>query len=165
VRPIRIKAVTPHGHQLGTDLFLAGRQISLDFKSVGPVLGGTKYSDYFKGSDWNAWLDGADWTAHFAKEDVDALKVQRDPDPNVPDVTHLPVISIPGSPENVPGMLIKELDFVFPMGLFAIALRFLLRALLVIAGVYTVDPDAVHGEEETDEAQHEQHSKKAPVTS
>jgi hypothetical protein len=51
------------------------------------------------------------------------------------------------------------------MGLFAIALRFLLRALLVIAGVYTVDPDAVHGEEETDEAQHEQHSKKAPVTS
>jgi TRAP-type C4-dicarboxylate transport system permease small subunit len=153
------------GHQLGTDLFLVGRQISLDFKSVGPVLGGTKYSDYLKGADWNAWLDSADWTSHFAKEDVDALKTQRDPDPNVPDVTHLPVISIPGSPENVPGMLIKELDFVFPMGLFAIALRFLLRALLVIAGVYTVDPDAVHGEEEVDESQTEQHSKKAPVTS
>ncbi|MEO7112706.1 MAG: TRAP transporter small permease [Polyangiaceae bacterium] len=153
------------GHELGTDLFLTGRQISLDFKSVGPVLGGTKYSDYLKGADWNAWLDGADWTSHFAKEDVDALKSQRDPDPNVPDVTHLPVISIPGSPENVPGMLIKELDFVFPMGLFAIALRFLLRALLVIAGVYTVDPDAVHGEEEVDESQEEQHSKKAPVTS
>jgi hypothetical protein len=143
------------GHALGTDLFLAERQITLDFKSVGPVLGGTKYSDYLKGEDWNAWLDGADWTSHFAKEDVDNLKVAADP----PGQTHLPIVSIPGSPENVPGMLIKELDFVFPMGLFAIALRFILRALLVIAGVYTVDPDAVHGEEETEEAQNEQHAK------
>ncbi|MEO8876783.1 MAG: TRAP transporter small permease subunit [Polyangiaceae bacterium] len=153
------------GHALGTDLFLAGRQISLDFKSVGPVLGGAKYSDYFKNAEWNSWLDSADWTAHFAKEDVDGLKVQRDPDPNVPDQSHLPIISIPGSPENVPGMLIKELDFVFPLGLFAIALRFVLRALLVIAGVYTVDPDAVHGEEEVEESQDEQHPKKVPVTS
>jgi len=144
------------GHALGTDAFIAGRQISLDFKSLGPVLGGTKYSDYFKVEDWNAWLDTADWSSHFAKEDVEALKVSADP----PGQTHLPVVSIPGSPENVPGMLIKELDFVFPMGLFAIALRFLLRALLVIAGVYTVDPDAVHGEEEVDESQNEQHTKK-----
>jgi hypothetical protein len=61
-------------------------------------------------------------------------------------------------------MLVKELDFVFPMGLFAIALRFLLRALLVIAGVYTVDPDAVHGEEEVDESQDEQHAKAKVAT-
>jgi hypothetical protein len=148
-------------HELGTDAFLIGRQISLDFKSIGPVLSGAKYSEYLKAEDWNAWLDSADWTAHFAKADVDQLKVPADP----PGQTHLPVISIPGSPELVTGMLIKELDFVFPMGLFAIALRFLLRALLVIAGVYTVDPDAVHGEDETEEAQAEQHSKKAPVTS
>ncbi|MGH7281247.1 MAG: TRAP transporter small permease [Polyangiaceae bacterium] len=140
---------------MGTDLFLVGRQISLDFSTLPKVIVGTKYSDYMKGPEWNAWLDAADWTSHFKKEDVDELRVPDDP----PGQTHLPVVSIPGSPENVPGMLIKELDFVFPMGLFAIALRFILRALLVIAGIYKVDPDAVHGEEEIEEAQEEQHSK------
>ena len=144
-------------HALGDDLFLVGRQISLDFKTLPKVIVGTKYSDYMKGPEWNAWLDGGDWTAHFKKEDVDQLRVPDDP----PGQTHLPIVSIPGSPENVPGMLIKELDFVFPMGLFAIALRFILRALLVIAGIYKVDPDAVHGEEEVEEAQEEQHSKRS----
>ncbi|HEX7663727.1 MAG TPA: TRAP transporter small permease, partial [Polyangiaceae bacterium] len=143
-------------HEMGKDLFLVGRQISLDVKTFPKVIVGTRYSDYLQTNEWNTWLDGADWSAHFDKNDVEALKMP----PDQPDQTHLPIVSIPGSPENVPGMLIKVLDFVFPMGLFAIALRFVLRALLVIAGVYKVDPDAVHGEEEVDEAQEEQHSKR-----
>lgn len=144
------------GHAMRNDLFLVGRQISLDVRTLPKVIMGTRYSDYLTAGDWNAWLDGADWGAHFAKDDVEALKMQTDP----PGQTHLPIVSIPGSPENVPGMLVKELDFVFPLGLLAIALRFLLRSLLVIAGVYTVDPDAVHGEEEVDEAQDDQHTKR-----
>lgn len=151
-------------HEMGNDLFLVGRQISLDFKSLPKVIGGTKYSDYLKTNEWNAWLDGTDWTGHFKKEDVDALRLPPDV-PDQPPQSHLPIVSIPGSPENVPGMLIKELDFVFPMGLFAIALRFILRALLVIAGVYTVDPDAVHGEEDVEEKQEEQHSKRGEEVS
>ncbi|MGH7329894.1 MAG: chloride channel protein, partial [Polyangiaceae bacterium] len=42
---------------MGTDLFLVGRQISLDFSTLPKVIVGTKYSDYMKGPEWNAWLD------------------------------------------------------------------------------------------------------------
>ncbi|MDB4993714.1 MAG: uncharacterized protein JWM74_1146, partial [Myxococcaceae bacterium] len=73
------------------------------------------------------------------------------------EATHQPVISIPGSAENVPGLLIKDLNFIFPFGLFMIGMRFLLRCLLAISGHVRVDPDAVHGEEEVDDAQHEKH--------
>ena len=140
--------------EVGKDLFLLGRQVSLDFKSFPKVLVGTKYNEYLGTKEWNAWVDGASWKAHYPEEAVEGLKM---PEMEGEEQTRLPVISIPGAVENVPELLVKDLNFIFPFGLFMIALRFLLRALLAISGHVRVDPDAAHGEGDVEEKQLEQH--------
>ncbi len=127
---------------IGTDLFLFRKQASLDLKSVTVVLGGHNYNEYLKPKEWNEWLRGGGWTDHFAKEDVDGQLM----DESNPELTRLPVINVPGTGENTQGLLIRDLDFVFPFGLLMIALRFLLRCVLAILGLVKVDPDAVHGD-------------------
>ena len=70
---------------MGDDLFLLGRQASLDLESFPRVLVGVPYDKWMKAAEWNAWLDGADWTAHFDKTAVDALHmdpVDADGDPH-----------------------------------------------------------------------------------
>jgi len=141
--------------EIGADLFLLGRQASLDVRSLPRVITGTPYDKWMKADEWNAWLDGADWTAHFEKSAVDALHM----DPAVPGATRMPQITVPGTGEDARGLLIRELNFVFPFGLAVIALKFLLRILLVISGHVRVDPEAelddealVHSHERDDEA-------------
>ena len=41
---------------VGTDLFLFGRQASLDLKTIGVVLGGHDYNNYLKAKEWNGDL-------------------------------------------------------------------------------------------------------------
>jgi hypothetical protein len=94
--------------------------------------------------EWNAWLDGADWTAHFDKTAVDAVRM----DPSQPEATRMPQVPVPGTGESAPGLLVRELDFVFPFGLLIIAFKFLLRILLILSGRIEVDPQAAHAEEE-----------------
>jgi hypothetical protein len=130
--------------EIGRDFFLLGRQVSLDLKTIPKVLGGTKYSDYMKAPEWNAWLKGGAWTEHFKQEDVDALLM----DESQPEVTHMPAVSVPGTGENVVGLLIHTVNLVFPFGLAMIALRFLVRAILAIGGHVRVDPEAAHGDED-----------------
>jgi TRAP-type C4-dicarboxylate transport system permease small subunit len=139
--------VTPPGDKLaevardmGTDLFIIGRQLSLDVHSFPRVLVGQKYNGYLTGREWNAWVDSAAWADHFPQ--VEGLKVT----PERLDATHIPAVSIPGGQE-VRGLLIKDADLVFPFGLLMIALRFLLRAVLAISGHVQVDPDMAHGED------------------
>src|SRR5258708_34815244 len=105
--------------------------------------------------DWNEWFDSEDWTAHLDKNAVDALHM----DPSDPNATRMPQVTEPGTGEDPRGLLIRELNFVFPFGLAAIALKFLLRILLVISGHIEVDPDAelddpelVHAHERDDAA-------------
>jgi hypothetical protein len=131
-------------HKVGADFFLLGRQVSLDWKSVGTVLGGTPYDKWMTAREWNAWLDGADWTAHFDKTAVDAVRM----DPSQPEATRMPQVPVPGTGESAPGLLVRELDFVFPFGLLIIAFKFLLRILLILSGRIEVDPEAAHAEEE-----------------
>lgn len=153
------KAKIAHvGHDMKRDLFLLGRQMSLDTGTLPKVLGGTKYNEYLKPPEWNSWLKGAGWTDYFAKEDVDGQLM----DEAQPDATRLPVINVPGSGEDTNGLLIRDLNMVFPFGLLMIALRFVLRALLAIGGVVKVDPDAQHGGEE---AKAEADAKDAEVAS
>ncbi len=129
-------------HDMRTDLFLAGRQLSLDVRTLPRVVAGTKYDESLTGGQWNTWIEGADWSAHFRPGAVKSLLVppdrQRDP--------HAPAVSIPGG-EEVRGLLIKDADFVLPFGLWMMALRFLLRSLLAVAGHVRVDPDLAHEEE------------------
>jgi TRAP-type C4-dicarboxylate transport system permease small subunit len=141
--------------EMGSDLFLLGRQASLDLRSLPRVLVGTPYDKWMKASDWNAWLDDADWKAHFDKSAVDALHM----DPSAPDATRMPQITVPGTGEDARGLLIRELNFVFPFGLAVLALKFLLRIVLIISGHVRVDPEAelddealVHSHERDDDA-------------
>jgi hypothetical protein len=56
--------------------------------------------------------------------------------------------------EQARGLVIRDLNFVFPFGLAMIALRFILRALLAISGHVRVDPDAAHEEDDV----HDKHA-------
>jgi TRAP-type C4-dicarboxylate transport system permease small subunit len=139
--------------EMGRHMFLAGRQISLDLKSFPKVIAGTKYNEWLRAKEWNEWMSDPSWKEHYPAAAVEALRMDED----LTEATHQPVISIPGSAENVPGLLITDLNFIFPFGLLMIGLRFLLRCLLAISGHVRVDPDAVHGEEDVEDAQIEKH--------
>ncbi len=142
-------------HEMEADLFLLGRQVSLDLKSWPRVLGGAPYDKWMTAAEWNAWMDEADWTAHFEKGAVDALHM----DPSVPAATRMPQITVPGTGEEARGLVIRDLNMVFPFGLAVITVKFLLRILLVLAGYVDLDPEAefddaelVHAHERDDEA-------------
>jgi hypothetical protein len=125
-------------HAVSSDLFVLGRQVSLDVRSIPHVLAGEPYDKWMTAAEWNAWLAGADWSAHFDKAAVDALTM----DPSMPGATRMPQVTSPGTGDEARGLLIRELNFVFPMGLTIIAIKFLLRALLVAAGRIEFDPEA-----------------------
>jgi hypothetical protein len=141
----RVPASTKLGHmahEMRTDLFLVGRQLSLDVRTLPRVVAGTRYNESFTSGEWNAWLQSADWPAHFSADSVTSLVAPADR----PGDPHAPAISIPGGGE-VRGLLIKDADLVFPFGLLMMALRFLLRSLLAVSGHVRVDPDLAHEEE------------------
>jgi TRAP-type C4-dicarboxylate transport system permease small subunit len=143
---------------ISADLFLLGRQASLDVSTLPRVLVGTPYDRWMTAAEWNAWLDGADWDAHFKKSAVDALHMNAPTlrprsggagdVPSAAGATATPQVSAPGTGEQAPGLLIRELNFVFPFGLAVIALKLLVRILLTLAGRVSVDPEAAHEEEE-----------------
>jgi TRAP-type C4-dicarboxylate transport system permease small subunit len=129
---------------LSADLFLFGRQASLDAMSFPRVVGGSPYDKWMTAADWNAWLDGADWTAHFEKSAVDALRM----DPSAPTATRMPQVAVPGTGEQARGLLTREFNLVFPFGLTVIAIKFLIRVLLVLSGHIELHPESELDEED-----------------
>ena len=130
--------------QTQRDLFLSGRQISLDLKTFPKVLVGTPYGGFLTGAEWNAWLHDADWGKHFDLADIKAMEMDEKGDAfRTPAVT-----AVPGAGDRVYQLLVRECNFVFAFGLLVIALRFVLRSLLAIGGWIKVDPNAAHGDEE-----------------
>jgi TRAP-type C4-dicarboxylate transport system permease small subunit len=136
-------------HEFGQDFFLLGRQASLDLSTLPKVIAGTPYDKWLKTGEWNSWLDGADWKAHFDAAAVDALHM----DPATPAATRMPQVAVPGTGEQARGLLVRELDFVFPFGLMVIALKFLLRIALILTGRIKIDLDTAHADEELAHAQ------------
>src|SRR3984957_17269390 len=137
-------------HEVGNDFFLMGRQISLDMKSLPRVLVGTKYDGWMKASEWNAWLKDGNWGAHFKQDDVNNLLLPADQ----PDALRSPAVNVPGGMEQARGLVIRDLNFVFPFGLAMIALRFILRALLAVSGHVRAAPDAAPEEDDV----HDKHA-------
>jgi len=133
--------------EMRSDFFLLGRQMSLDCKSLPKVIAGTPYDKWMTADEWNGWLESANWTAHFDKAAVDALHMAP-PDPTAPALYRMPQVAVPGTGEEARGLLVRELTLVFPMGLAVLMVKFLLRALLVLAGRVPVDPEASHEEED-----------------
>ncbi len=110
-----------------SDFFLLGRQLSLDAKTLPEVLAGHPYDKWMTAAEWNAWLEGADWTAHFDEAAVGALRM----DASSPNALRMPQVAVPGTGEEARGVLIRELNFVFPFGLAIIAAKLLMSALLL----------------------------------
>lgn len=131
------------GQGIRTDLFLLGRQLSLDVRSLPRVLAGQPYDRYLRAREWNAWVKGADWEAHFPKEAVAALYLPEDQ----PDLTKMPAVVAPDTGEGR-DLLIRDLNFILPFGLLIIGLKFLLRTVLVLSGHVRVDPGAAHDEQD-----------------
>ena len=131
--------------RFGRDLFLTGRQISLDLKSFPKVISGTPYNQYLKPHEWNEWLRDGNWSPRFKPEDVKALELPENGDIEWrnPSVT-----AIPGSVDQVSKMLVPMFDLIFAFGLFIVGIRFLLRSLLAISGQIKVDPNAAHGDDD-----------------
>ncbi|HEX4334929.1 MAG TPA: hypothetical protein VH062_03385 [Polyangiaceae bacterium] len=135
----KISEVAAH---LGEDFFIVRRQMSLDAMATPHVVfRGETYSDWFTGKEWNAWLDDSGFVERYGKEGTDALKI---PDGD----TRAPLVVIPGRGEPR-GELISAGYLVFPIGLLVIALRFVLRGLLLLSGQVTVE-----GEESEDWNEH-----------
>ena len=135
-------------HEMRRDLFLVGRQASLDLRTGPRVLIGKPYDKTLTGADWNTWLQGADWGRWFSVDDVARQVV---PEDRVAE-NKTPSIVMPGGGEEVSGILVRDFNLVIPLGLLVIGLRFLLRTLLALGGRVTVDPDAAHADDEIEAA-------------
>ncbi|MDP3233122.1 MAG: TRAP transporter small permease subunit [Myxococcales bacterium] len=105
---------------LGRDAFFLRRQLALDL-TVGPrVVTGATWDTALTGAEWNAWLDAVDWSN---ATEFSALRENRER----PEATHVPLVVT--SPDSPRGLLVKPLSLVVPLGLLALALRFLLWVL------------------------------------
>jgi hypothetical protein len=63
----------------------------------------------------------------------------------------MPAVAVPGGGESR-ALLVRDLDFIFPFGLLVIALKFIVRILIMISGNATVDVDAEENEEALERA-------------
>jgi hypothetical protein len=128
-------AATVHG--MGEHFFLTRKQIGLDLRSLPHVLTGERYDRWMSAPAWNGWIRDAGFDDHYPPEQVRGLIVPDD------SPAHAPlVISPDGEPTR--GMLVHDLNLVFPFGLLVIGLRFLLRILLVLSRHIDLDPNAAH---------------------
>jgi TRAP-type C4-dicarboxylate transport system permease small subunit len=127
-------------HHIGNHAFFTRKQIGLDLRSLPRVLSGKRYDSWMSAAAWNEWVDDAGFESRWEPEKVKNLRVPLEAN------THPPFVVSPDG-ESTRGALAHTLGLVFPFGLLAIALRFLLRAVLTLSGHYSADPDDAHKEE------------------
>ncbi len=126
--------------RMGDHLFLTRKQIGLDFRAIPHVLSGDRYDQWMSAKAWNEWAKDAGFDAKYSKEEAESILIPEDAPP------HAPLVVAPDG-EATRGILVHDLSLVFPFGMLAVALRFLLRALLAISKQIEIDPDAAHKEE------------------
>jgi TRAP-type C4-dicarboxylate transport system permease small subunit len=127
-------------HHIGQHAFFTRKQIGLDLRSLPHVLAGERYDQWMSAKTWNEWVDGAGFEERFDPAKARNLRIPEDGG------THPPFVVSPEG-ETTRGALAHTLGLVFPFGLLAIALRFLLRAILTLSGHVSADPDEAHKEE------------------
>ena len=120
--------------EFGEDLFILRKQLALDLKSTPHVVfKGETYSEWLGGKEWNAWLVDSGFEERFGKQAMEAIKL-------ADDEKRSPIVVVPGEGEPR-GKLSHTANLVAPIGLFIIALRFILRALLALSGHVGVDAE------------------------
>lgn len=119
--------------QLREDWFIATSQLALDSKSIPHIARGEPYAEWLGGREWNAWVAHSGFRERYGALAARALEIQDDD-------FRAPLVVVPGRGEPR-GELVSAANLVFPFGLLVIAVRFVLRSLLVLAGRATSDPD------------------------
>ena len=120
------------------DLFLLRRQIGFDLSAAPHVIGGGKWDDEdrFTGRQWNEYLEETGYRDYFTDEQVDGLK---SPEGSLDTFRYPLAIGPDGPPRNT---LVRTMNLSFTVGFFLMALRFLLRLLLVLSGHQSMDAEA-----------------------
>ena len=136
------------GREMGRQFFMWRKQVALDFGAVPHVITGKDWDadDRMTGREWNAWLDDAGFTEHYAAEELVSVRAPE----SALDQPRVPYVVLPGG-ESAKGYLVPLLNLIFPFGFVMIALRFLLRALLVVTGHVGADPEGAELEPTPDE--------------
>ena len=120
--------------RLAEDAFIARAQLLLDLKTVPHViLRAEPYAEWLRGEEWNTFLAARGFDQRYGREATDALRI-------APAESRAPLVSVPGRGEPR-GELINAANLVYPVGLTLIGLRFLLRAVLVLTGLVSAEPD------------------------
>lgn len=126
--------------RMSDHFFLTRKQMGLDLKALPHVISGDRYDQWMSAKAWNEWVKGAGFDEKYSKEETESILAPEDGPP------HSPLVIAPDG-EATRGILVHDLSLVFPFGMLAVALRFLLRALLAISKQIEIDPDAAHKEE------------------
>lgn len=122
-----------------THRFAFYKQMGLDLRTLPDVVfRGARWdaADRMNGRQWNEWLVAEGFSEHFSKEEFESLKAP----PSAENESRVPMVTLPG--ESAKGLLSHDLNLLWPLGLFWIGLRVILRAVLVLAGHASVEPDA-----------------------
>jgi TRAP-type C4-dicarboxylate transport system permease small subunit len=131
---------TPLSQRLATvargtsvDLFMLRKQLLLDLRTLPRVIAGSPYDRWLTAKDWNEFVAEGGFEDYFPPEAVEGLKLTGDPN-----ATRMPAIVDPTTGEGR-NRLIRDLDFILPFGLLMIALKFLLRIVLVLRGQVKIE--------------------------
>jgi TRAP-type C4-dicarboxylate transport system permease small subunit len=117
-------------HDLGEQFFLWRKQAALDARAFPRVLVGRKWNgdSVMNGREWNEYLESAGFIERYGEEKMAPLRAS-DEDLDEP---RTPFVVSPV--EDTRGMMVKAMDLIFPFGFLMMALRFILRALLIGSG-------------------------------
>jgi hypothetical protein len=125
--------------------FVFYKQLGLDMRTMPDVvLSGVRWDapTRMNGRQWNAWLADADFSKQFTPEELASMRAP----PLMEDEPRVPIIVLPD--ESSKGALEHDLNLIWPLGLFWMGVRVLLRALLVASGHASVEPDADEPDED-----------------
>jgi len=117
-------------HEGGRHAFLLEKQIGLDLRTSLRVLGGQRYDAWLDGAEWNRWVRAGGWERFYPPEDLQRILM---PDEALGQA-HPPMVVMPSGGSDR-GLIARDLHLIFPLGLFIIGLRFLLRAALAFGNV------------------------------
>ncbi|MEZ4443620.1 MAG: TRAP transporter small permease subunit [Polyangiaceae bacterium] len=129
--------------EIGKQLFIWRKQVGLDLRALPHVLAGGKWNDdeRMTGREWNTFLDEGGFVEEFGEEKVALVRAPE----SALDEPRQPFVVVPGG--SAPGLLVDAMDLLWPFGFLMICLKFVLRAILTLAGHVRIQEE---GEESED---------------
>jgi multisubunit Na+/H+ antiporter MnhB subunit len=140
----------------GRHLFLLRKQLGLDVATLIHVLAGQTYDSWLYGTEWNEWVRAGGWEHFYPEQDIQRILL---PDEALGQL-HPPLVVLPSGGSDR-GLLARDLHLIFPLGLFVIGARLLLRAGLVGGQVQPIADEQIPTDDDSAQQQLEE-SEPAP---